>query len=121
MHVSSPLGQRSIFSFLEITFLLHDPLLIGITALKIGVIRQSGQICPRGQPIGDDVVLAGLYTTSMWYRLKNSCHRPRLPKCPERVQRSSLYQLSKDLWSVYTVAFRPQIQLLDFSKQETNA
>ena len=47
------------FPFLEFTFLLHDPLLIGITAVKIDVIRQSGRICPPGQPIGDGVVLAG--------------------------------------------------------------
>ena len=102
LHVSSPRGQNVFLSFLEVTFLLHDPLLIGITAVIIGVIRQSGQTCPPATVLS----LPGLYTTSMWYPLQNSCHRPRLAKRPERVQRSSWYQLSKDLWSVYTVTFR---------------
>ena len=57
--VSSQLGKKCFLPFLECTFLLHNPLLIGITAVKIGVIRQSGLICPPGQPIGDAVVLAG--------------------------------------------------------------
>ena len=59
LRVSSPLGQTFFFPFLEFTLLLHGPLLIGITALKIGVIRQSCRICPEGQPIVDGVILAG--------------------------------------------------------------
>ena len=57
--VSSPLGQTFCFSLLEFTFLLHDPPLISITAVKIGIIRQSGRICPPAQPMGDGVVLVG--------------------------------------------------------------
>ena len=121
LRVSSPLDQKIFFSFLEFTFLLHDPLLIGITAVKLLSSANPAGYAHRDNPSATVLSLQGLYTTSMWYRLKNSCHRPRLPKGPERVQRSSLYQLSKDLWSVYTVTFRPPIKLLNFSKQETNA
>ena len=37
------------------------------------------------------------------------------------VQRSSLYHDSRDLWSVKTVTLRPDIQLLNFRRQDTSA
>ena len=57
--VSSPVGHNFLFSLLEITFLLHDPLLIGNTAVKIGFIHQFCQIRPPEQPNGDGLVPAG--------------------------------------------------------------
>ena len=37
------------------------------------------------------------------------------------VQTTSLYHDSRDLWSLKTVTLRPDIQLLNFRRQDTSA
>ena len=98
--------DEGIISGLFLGFAVLIPLEVCVRTMEICIIPQPRRLGPLAHRLRDIIVLTWLVQNNNVVPGRDSYQRPRQPRGPAIVQRSSLYHDSRDLSSVKTVTLR---------------